>query len=504
MRAFPRISFAIFLIVLFITSLAFAWTEPVKIVDYSNTLSGLKVVTVGETLYVAFCCGPYQVCYIYSRDNGLTWSRRFILNDTLAHNPVESPEIRSSNGKLHLVWSELTYYPQIWHIKSINGGRSWSQPSKVFNNSTSRLAFFPSLATNGDSLFLTCVTYDTSGIYGQFIFLRSLNAGRSWQDSSAIEQGHLGILQPPYLSYSHEMLHFVHPMIVQTDSFSYEIYYKRSSDAGLTWSNRIILSPAELYPNDIASQTSSAYADSQGHVLVAWMDYANGSMCGISGDIFYRLSLDNGETWRPYGSITNTQSGWYSSSLILADKFYVAWSDFWELGCGFPKEAFSTTSDSGHSWEPTEFISGPAIGDESVPNLVYTISQADTILHCLFIRTSNDSANRGIYYIRNRDFVGIDENNSAPTISDFSLIAYPNAFNGSTMITLNNPRVGEVELEIYNILGQRVWHKSMDGKEGTIIWDAKDMDGNGISSGTYFVRATSGENSQTIKLIYLK
>ena len=503
--ASPKTAYLLLTIITFASPLAFGWTEPVKIVDNSFYPLELRAAAaVGETLYYVFVSDHYQaVCCGYSRDNGQTWSQPSFINDTSRHYLVRDPEIKYSKGFLHLLWSESTFHPQIWHSKSSDGGRNWSQPERVFNNVSSDGAFFPSLATNGDSLFLACAVVSNDGYSHQFIFFRSFDSGETWQDSMVIEPAPIGVGMWPYMLFTNGILHFIESISDYDDSLGFEIFYKRSSDAGLTWSDRIVLSPAELYPHPVDSQDASAAVDSSGHVLVAWMDYANGSMCGVSGDIFCRVSLDNGVTWQPWGSITNTQSGWMSSCLIEGDKYYATWNDYWQLGCDFAKEAVSVSSDSGFSWEPREFIADNIRSDDMNPILASTISQADSTIHCLFIRWSNDIDIAGIYYTRNRDFVGIKDDN-APIIPEaISLSAYPNPFNSSTIISFLNLKGDEIR--IFDIKGSLVRIlKHEQKKEGSIIWDATDGGGQKVSSGVYLVKASSQNNSLVIKLIYLK
>jgi len=79
---------------------------------------------------------------------------------------------------------------------------------------------------------------------------------------------------------------------------------------------------------------------------------------------------------------------------------------------------------------------------------------------------------------------------------------YPNPFNPSTKITYSLPKAGEVNLTIYNILGQKV-ATLVDGNRRagrrSIRWDAK-----GLSSGIYLCRLKAGDYSMTIKMILLK
>jgi len=74
---------------------------------------------------------------------------------------------------------------------------------------------------------------------------------------------------------------------------------------------------------------------------------------------------------------------------------------------------------------------------------------------------------------------------------------YPNPFNPTTTIIYYLPDVGyqpaEVDIVIYNILGQRVRTLVKERKypgEHRVTWDGKDNDGNDMASGIYFYKMT--------------
>ncbi|MDP3831692.1 MAG: T9SS type A sorting domain-containing protein, partial [Ignavibacteriaceae bacterium] len=83
-----------------------------------------------------------------------------------------------------------------------------------------------------------------------------------------------------------------------------------------------------------------------------------------------------------------------------------------------------------------------------------------------------------------------NENNTSPV--DFELLGnYPNPFNPSTTIQIrvNTEFVGQLEIRIYNILGQivRVLYIQVNGSGlYNIMWDGFGMGGSSLSSGIYF------------------
>ncbi len=86
--------------------------------------------------------------------------------------------------------------------------------------------------------------------------------------------------------------------------------------------------------------------------------------------------------------------------------------------------------------------------------------------------------------------------------SPFGLVNYPNPFNPTTTIRFSLPEVSDVELEIFNVLGQCV-RTLIDERlpEGVheVTWSTS-----GVASGVYFYRLTAGEVSETKQMLLIK
>ena len=98
---------------------------------------------------------------------------------------------------------------------------------------------------------------------------------------------------------------------------------------------------------------------------------------------------------------------------------------------------------------------------------------------------------------------GIDDN----LPGQFKLLGnFPNPFNPSTAISFITPGAMDINVNIYNILGQRI--ASINGgmlKSGThnIIWNGKDSMGRSLSSGIYFYEVEAGNKFHKIKKMTL-
>ena len=85
---------------------------------------------------------------------------------------------------------------------------------------------------------------------------------------------------------------------------------------------------------------------------------------------------------------------------------------------------------------------------------------------------------------------------------------YPNPFNPSTTIeySLDEP-VKNIELDIYNIQGQRIAQfKNLPANTGTykITWDAKRKNGSQLPSGMYIYELRTDESVKRKKMMFLK
>jgi hypothetical protein len=107
------------------------------------------------------------------------------------------------------------------------------------------------------------------------------------------------------------------------------------------------------------------------------------------------------------------------------------------------------------------------------------------------------------YYTAVRD---IDDGETRPP--DFMLFQnYPNPFNPTTSIEFLLPRSGQVKIEIFNILGQKVRtlvDQHLKAGHKLVDWDGCDDSGKEVSSGIYFYRIKTSEFSQTKKMVLLR
>lgn len=80
--------------------------------------------------------------------------------------------------------------------------------------------------------------------------------------------------------------------------------------------------------------------------------------------------------------------------------------------------------------------------------------------------------------------------------------AYPNPFNPETKLEINLPRESEINLVLYNSLGQQIAILDSGKKDAGLHFYT--ISGNPLSSGVYFVTLSAGKQKKSVKLVLLK
>jgi serine protease AprX len=106
--------------------------------------------------------------------------------------------------------------------------------------------------------------------------------------------------------------------------------------------------------------------------------------------------------------------------------------------------------------------------------------------------------------------VGISQGDSSGQVPDQFVLHnnYPNPFNGTTTITVDAPAAQEIELTIYNTLGQRVRvlyrGNSAPGENQFVWYDGLDDFGRRVASGVYVYRLTTSSSTFSRTMLLIK
>jgi len=141
-------------------------------------------------------------------------------------------------------------------------------------------------------------------------------------------------------------------------------------------------------------------------------------------------------------------------------------------------------------------------------------SSSDTLTTALAVVVAGSLAELEMSFLKAFDFYNIttdvDDHGGDPILPNAMALMqnYPNPFNMATTISFNLASPGQVRIEVFNLLGQRiatVAEGSYPSGLSAIVWNGRNDSGEELSSGIYFYRLTiDGARAESRKLVILK
>ena len=91
---------------------------------------------------------------------------------------------------------------------------------------------------------------------------------------------------------------------------------------------------------------------------------------------------------------------------------------------------------------------------------------------------------------------------------NLSITAFPNPFTDHINIQFKSTETGASQLEVFNNYGQLIHTKGIHLKMEKdrvykLEWDGRDINGNKVNSGIYYIKLSSGNASSIAKIIRL-
>jgi len=277
--------------------------------------------------------GNWEIFYKRSTDSGASWSVpvRLTWNITVSM----FPSVATDSGNLaHVVWQEFILGKgEIFYKRSVEGGVSWSGLNRLTWNAGA--SAYPSIAADSSGSIHVVWMDNTPGNY-EIFYKRSTDSGITWSGLTRLTWN-AGVSEFPVIATnSSGALHVVWQEYV---TGYYQIVYKHSSDGGTSWSE-----PTRLTWNAGATGIPTIAADSSGGVHVLWHDNTPGNY-----EIFYKRSTDSGTTWSRLNRLTWNSGDSYFQSIVAdsSDGIHVVWNDNTSGGYEI---YYKNSPDGGATW----------------------------------------------------------------------------------------------------------------------------------------------------------
>lgn len=301
-----------------------------------------------------------------------------------------------------------------------SGFTQWQSDTRLTNNSGSSFTSIGRCMVSENNYLHIAWMDNRDGNY-EIYYKRSTDNGQTWSPDTRLTNNTASSYEPCIASYGTNL----HILFSDERSGNFEIYYMRSTNNGTNWSNAVRVSDDDTY------HSYSAYIYATNYIYAAWLDEYYGDL-----DIYYSRSSNNGYNWSTPVSLTNgneaqkypviTSSGSnvhivYEDERVSLTNTEIYYRRSTNSGVNWNAEV-RLTNNSGQSWNPHLTCEG---------NMIYVVFDDD--------RTGN----REIYFKRST-------NNGLNWSSD-------------AILTNNFAVSGSAAIAVSGIYAHIVWSDDRDG-----------------------------------------
>lgn len=300
-----------------------------------------------------------------------------------------------------------------------------------------------------------------------------------------------------------------------------------TKDGGATWNEVPAANLPAPKPNEYAG-----FGDTGGTTL--FVEGKNKAWFGTGNAAPIRVikSTDQGKTWTSVSTPLPTGGDFSGISTVAFADSLTGFAGGYKSSYSKTETMLVKTTDGGQSWNLVPALNLHLSTLQFVPNTnnnMLVASSAQGTAHsndggetweilntqrCFALSFAGPTAGYAAGYQAGRiyKFVGdrstsVAEQPTAPPQGFHLAQNYPNPFNPTTVIRYEIPQPAQVQLAIYNLLGEKV-RTLVDAKESAgvkqVAWDGRNDRGERVSSGVYLYRLEAGEFKMTKRLLLMK
>ena len=434
---------------------------------------GHCVAVNGETVHIVWRDNrnmDLEIYYKRSTDEGVTWGEDTRL--TIFPGDSRYPTIAVSGSTVHIAWSDNRDGNQeIYYKHSTDEGLNWDSAIRLTN--APGISWINSMSVLGSNVHI--VWQDERDGNWEIYYKRSTDGGLSWEPDTRLTNNSAMSLYSS-ISVSGPIVHVVWEDLRDGNI---EIYYKRSTDGGSTWEADTRLT------NDTAASVLPSIASSDSVVHVAWSDKRDDG----DREIYYNRSLDGGFTWGDDTRLTIIPGeSKYPNIALSGSAVHIVWFDNRD---GDYEIYYKRSEDAGLTWGGDIRLTNSS-GDSENPG----VAVSGPVVHVVWFDLRD--GNEEIYYKRNPTGgfpVGIE--NELPGNSGQAFSIYPNPASSIIHIKFEDILTGQSLLTIRNILGEVVTKRLIQTNESVV-------DVSILPDGLYFIEIMTPDTQAEIRKLVIR
>lgn len=264
-----------------------------------------------STVFVLWTESNSKISFKRSIDGGNTFGNNIDLSNDASC--CSMPSAASFHKNVYVVWSSGESPDDILFKKSSDGGATFDKTINLSN--TPNRSFQAAIAVFGNNVYV--VWSDGTPDDHDILFRKSNDGGSTFGSTINLSEELSGYSEQPSVAVYQNKVHIVWR---ETTASSDEIFYQRSVDGGITFSDSTNLSNSE------GNSAVPVVATSGNNVYVAWAD---GSPSSSNFETLLRRSIDNGATFDSIVNLSNSDGNSGEISIATSgDNVYVAWGEF--------------------------------------------------------------------------------------------------------------------------------------------------------------------------------
>ena len=238
----------------------------------------------------------------------------------------------SPSGHIHVVWYDKTPgNDEIFHKKSTDGGSTWTSAKRL--SWSSGRSYDPTVAVDSGNNIHVVWQDDTPGNF-EIYYKKSTDGGGSWTVKRMTWNSGNSANPTAKADTSGN----IHVFFDDSNPGNAEIFHKKSTDGGINWTTKRVTWNSEN------SMNADIFFDASGNIHLVWGDNTPGNV-----EIFYKKSTDGGATW-----VGTKRLCWNSEpsndpkiALDGSGNIHVVWHDYTP---GHFEIYYSKSSDGGSTW----------------------------------------------------------------------------------------------------------------------------------------------------------
>lgn len=453
-----------------------------------------------------------QIVYSQYDEVFQTWSPAVAISNNPAGGTAEKTAIAADdNGNLYVVWQQRNVTADDYAVMfSKYDGTNWSAPADLTGANLENEEANVAVSTDG-KIFIVWNTHSEPDGDEWILCINSDDAGSTWStpDTLSSPDGLIG----------NSSIEAARVNLARGSNGKMVASWFESDDAGIR--EDILMNQfdgsqwsGEMFVSDTTT-TNNRYAwgalDASDNIYIVWRPFVKGSTVSF---LLMKHKAWNDTTW-PTASDTVVSPGSIVARPTMViddnDNLFVAYQRDIPADTIYSMDeiALVASTDGGATWSD-QFTLSRADHDGGYQGMDARVTSSGIDLawrESYFINQNDPDSLAIVYGHVDLSIVGLEESQNQVVEKFYLAQNYPNPFNPTTQIKYSIKELGNYELTVYNMLGEKIRtlvSSKLSPGTYSVDWEGKNELGTTVASGIYFYRLNGENLSITKKMVLIR